>query len=201
MALYGLRKGLIASALSAAGVIGGAIVGARLAPHLLSGGSRSPYTPVAALGGAIVFAIVLEAVGSLAGATLRSGLRLPPLRALDSAGGFVLGAASGLAIVWVLGAAALLLPGQKTLRRDAQQSLVVRRLDAIAPPRRLLEALARVDPFPSIAGPIAGVAPPDPRLLNAPGVRSGADRKSTRLNSSHTVISYAVFCLKKKQNT
>src|SRR5438034_6592589 len=26
----------------------------------------------------------------------------------------------------------------------------------------------------------------------------GPDRKSTRLNSSHTVISYAVFCLKKK---
>src|SRR5438034_2494070 len=26
------------------------------------------------------------------------------------------------------------------------------------------------------------------------------DRKSTRLNSSHTVISYAVFCLKKKNN-
>src|SRR5260221_4502527 len=29
--------------------------------------------------------------------------------------------------------------------------------------------------------------------------RSGVDRKSTRLNSSHTVISYAVFCLKKKK--
>jgi uncharacterized membrane protein required for colicin V production len=174
MALYGLRKGLIASAFSAAGVIGGAIVGARLAPHLLSGGSRSPYTPVAALGGAIVLAILLEAVGSLAGTTLRSGLRLPPLRALDSAGGFVLGAASGLAIVWVLGAAALLLPGQTSLRHSAQQSLVVRRLDAIAPPRRLLEALARVDPFPSIAGPIAGVAPPDPRLLAASGVRAAA---------------------------
>src|SRR5260221_2614692 len=27
------------------------------------------------------------------------------------------------------------------------------------------------------------------------------DRKSTRLNSSHTVISYAVFCLKKQQHT
>src|SRR5438034_6258706 len=27
------------------------------------------------------------------------------------------------------------------------------------------------------------------------------DRKSTRLNSSHTVISYAVFCLKKKNRT
>src|ERR1022692_2678362 len=30
---------------------------------------------------------------------------------------------------------------------------------------------------------------------------SHADRKSTRLNSSHLVISYAVFCLKKKKNT
>src|SRR5438034_1708853 len=28
---------------------------------------------------------------------------------------------------------------------------------------------------------------------------AGEDRKSTRLNSSHTVISYAVFCLKKKK--
>src|SRR5258708_31768727 len=28
-----------------------------------------------------------------------------------------------------------------------------------------------------------------------------ADRKSTRLNSSHQIISYAVFCLKKKKNT
>src|SRR5436190_20278926 len=28
---------------------------------------------------------------------------------------------------------------------------------------------------------------------------AGVDRKSTRLNSSHTVISYAVFCLKKKK--
>src|SRR5437762_10410516 len=32
------------------------------------------------------------------------------------------------------------------------------------------------------------------------GWRSG-DRKSTRLNSSHRCISYAVFCLKKKKNT
>src|SRR5256885_12609192 len=30
-------------------------------------------------------------------------------------------------------------------------------------------------------------------------VNEGRDRKSTRLNSSHLVISYAVFCLKKKK--
>src|SRR3712207_6883492 len=31
-------------------------------------------------------------------------------------------------------------------------------------------------------------------------LRTGKDRKSTRLNSSHANISYAVFCLKKKKN-
>src|SRR5256885_11620820 len=37
----------------------------------------------------------------------------------------------------------------------------------------------------------------EPNLLRAIG--PGVDRKSTRLNSSHLVISYAVFCLKKKK--
>src|SRR2546426_3408960 len=37
--------------------------------------------------------------------------------------------------------------------------------------------------------------------LAAPGGSGSEDRKSTRLNSSHLVISYAVFCLKKKKNT
>src|SRR5258708_31576298 len=35
--------------------------------------------------------------------------------------------------------------------------------------------------------------------LVATGARLGKDRKSTRLNSSHQIISYAVFCLKKKK--
>src|SRR5438034_2291769 len=34
----------------------------------------------------------------------------------------------------------------------------------------------------------------------APAADAQQDRKSTRLNSSHTVISYAVFCLKKKKH-
>src|SRR3989454_4281165 len=38
------------------------------------------------------------------------------------------------------------------------------------------------------------------RAFRALGRFRGQDRKSTRLNSSHLVISYAVFCLKKKKN-
>src|SRR5688572_32275418 len=39
------------------------------------------------------------------------------------------------------------------------------------------------------------------QLFIAEGKYVEADRKSTRLNSSHSQISYAVFCLKKKKNT
>src|SRR5688572_31536065 len=44
---------------------------------------------------------------------------------------------------------------------------------------------------------------PLPHLAGAApaGDRASEDRKSTRLNSSHSQISYAVFCLKKKMNT
>src|SRR2546426_7767685 len=42
----------------------------------------------------------------------------------------------------------------------------------------------------------AGARPLQPLRL---GERADGDRKSTRLNSSHLVISYAVFCLKKKK--
>src|SRR5438132_6306213 len=49
----------------------------------------------------------------------------------------------------------------------------------------------------------AGRLPARPRMARgAPcggGQVAAQDRKSTRLNSSHTVISYAVFCLKKKK--
>src|SRR5215216_7671178 len=37
------------------------------------------------------------------------------------------------------------------------------------------------------------------RFARQQGVRTILDRKSTRLNSSHQIISYAVFCLKKKK--
>ena len=174
MALAGLRRGLIASAFSIAAVAGGAIVGARLAPHLLSDGARSPYTPLVGLAGAVLFALFFQTAGAVVGGFLRQGLRVPPLRALDSLGGLLLGGAAGLAVVWIVGVAALQLPGHPELRGDARRSAVLQRLTSALPPERVLRALARIDPFPVIAGPAAPVAPPDPRLLSDPGVRAAA---------------------------
>src|SRR5256885_3361277 len=55
------------------------------------------------------------------------------------------------------------------------------------------KSLAEADGPPHPAGPL------DAQLVTPGGELR--DRKSTRLNSSHLVISYAVFCLKKKNNT
>ena len=173
-AFIGWKKGLVASALSVVGIALGAWLGSRVAPALLQGGTSSPYTPLAALAGAAVGAILFETLGTLAGTSLRSRIRRPQLTRFDSFGGLALGCVAGLAIVWVLGAVALLLPGQADLRHGAQRSALLRRLNEVVSPEKVLNALARIDPFPAITGPAAPVAPPDPRLARAPGVRSAA---------------------------
>src|SRR5256885_9365739 len=63
-----------------------------------------------------------------------------------------------------------------------------------APRENLAAALgghARTEPVGALAAHFA-------RLIGT--LHAVGDRKSTRLNSSHLVISYAVFCLKKKKN-
>src|SRR3712207_8549517 len=63
---------------------------------------------------------------------------------------------------------------------------------------QLVELLARpVHLVYARKAPVAGPLEGGPILLVA--VYGRADRKSTRLNSSHANISYAVFCLKKKK--
>src|SRR5438132_10386597 len=49
------------------------------------------------------------------------------------------------------------------------------------------------------ASPPTALANPYVQYTRQVRVQTCTDRKSTRLNSSHTVISYAVFCLKKKK--
>src|SRR5256885_8126665 len=56
------------------------------------------------------------------------------------------------------------------------------------------------------SGPLANMATGARSLTGSKGILACTaafvvDRKSTRLNSSHLVISYAVFCLKKKKNS
>src|SRR5688572_31889028 len=76
--------------------------------------------------------------------------------------------------------------------REARQHLEVL-LERVLELARIGGARARADPEvieDHVVGPVAS------RRLTE--IRAERDRKSTRLNSSHSQISYAVFCLKKK---
>lgn len=173
-ALAGFRRGLVATALSLAGIVGGAIVGARVAPGLLPDGA-SRFGPWAVVAGAVIGAALLNAAASLLGSLLRSGLRVTPLGLVDSAVGLVLGAAAGLALVWLLGAAALHVPGKDDWRRTVRRSEILQRLNELVPPSTLDDALARFDPFPRLVGPLAPRAPLAPTtgaVLRLPGVRA-----------------------------
>src|SRR2546422_7049389 len=76
--------------------------------------------------------------------------------------------------------------------------------DDLRGPARLPEGRHLLDqeypPEPHQAG-ARRLAPAGRGAHRRPGHRRGEDRKSTRLNSSHGYISYAVFCLKKKKET
>lgn len=170
-ALAGLRRGLVATALSLGGLALGAAIGSRLAPHVLHDASSSPYTSLAALVGALIGALVVQSLASMAGSIARGGLSvLPPLRMLDAAGGLVVGGAMGLCLVWVAGAALLQIPGQKSLRSEVQQSRIVRQLDEVVSPNRLFGRFAQLSPFELITGPSLPAGQAAPGIVYAPGV-------------------------------
>src|SRR5438034_8816360 len=71
--------------------------------------------------------------------------------------------------------------------------------DALPISRDPSKELAQCAPWLSLKPPCSAGSWQSPSFPRSPHrAAGGRDRKSTRLNSSHTVTSYAVFCLKKK---
>lgn len=169
LAIGGFRRGLVTGALSLTGLIGGALLGARVAPSLV-GESATRWAALVSLVGALLFAGLGQMIGVLTGKSLRGVLGVGPLRALDNLGGLVLGAVTGIAAAWAIGAALLYLPGDTGLRRHAQDSTILSTLNTELPPARLIDTLARIDPFSALGGPAANVDPPDPAIVTDPDV-------------------------------
>ena len=172
-AMWGYRQGLIVGVLTLIGFAAGALAGSRVAPLLLSEGSRSAYAPLfAAIGALLVGALVAVTLESLALGLRERLVRGRNLRLADGAGGAALIAAVALGLTWVFGAVALHAPGTAQLRGDVQRSLILRRLNDLLPPSGpVLNALNRVDPAPSISGQTTPVAPPDRAIASDPDVR------------------------------
>jgi S1-C subfamily serine protease len=175
LASFGFRQGFIVGALSFAGFAVGAFLGTRLGPLLLPKGSASPYAPAFGLFGALLGGGILASGLEGLGFMLRRTLVLPGVGLLDGALGAALGAALALGIVWIVAAVAAQAPGQGHLRADIQRSAILSKLNELLPPSGpILNALARLDPLPSITGPSPGVAAPEPRIAHLPGVRAAS---------------------------
>jgi uncharacterized membrane protein required for colicin V production len=175
LALFGFRQGFIVGVLSFGGFALGAFIGTRLGPLLLPQGSSSPYAPAFGLIGALLGGAILASGLEGLGFRLRRTLVIPGMSLLDGLLGAVLGAALALGIVWILAAVAGQTPGQEQLRADIQRSAILRRLNQVLPPSgSVLNALARLDPLPSITGPSPDVAAPEPAIARAPGVKTAS---------------------------
>jgi S1-C subfamily serine protease len=173
LAIYGYAQGFIVGALSLVGFAAGAFVGTRVAPLLLSQGSRSPYAPLFGLLGALLAGGVLASGFEGVGARVRAALRLPGLRMVDGLLGAALTACVGLGVAWIIGSVALQSSRSPQLRRDIQRSAILSQLDSILPPSGpILNALARLDPLPAVRGPVAAVPAPNRRILGLPSVRA-----------------------------
>ena len=175
MAVWGYAQGLIVGALSLAGFGAGAFLGSRLGPLLLEEGSKSPYAPLTALMGALVIGGILASLFEVLGFRVRRTLWSivgEPLRIVDGIGGALLLGFVALGVAWIAGAVALQTPGLENVRRDIQRSAILSELNDTFPPSGpVLNALARFDPIPSVAGPEARVAPPTSRIARDPQVK------------------------------
>jgi S1-C subfamily serine protease len=175
LAMLGYRQGFIVGVLSFCGFALGAFLGTRLAPLVLPQGSTSPYAPALGLLGALFGGAILASGLEGLGFRLRRTLIIPGMGLLDGVFGAALGAALALGIVWIAAAVAGQTPGQGQLQADIQRSAILRRLNQVLPPSGpILNALARLDPIPSISGPSPDVAAPEPAIAHTPGVRSAA---------------------------
>ncbi len=103
VALGGWRAGVITTAASFAGFIGGALFGAWLIPNLLAESSWPAFvTAMATIAGMFMLGIVGQAILGVVGRTVRDAVDFKPIRLLDSASGMVVSILAFLLCSWMV---------------------------------------------------------------------------------------------------
>ncbi len=164
----GARRGLVANALSLTGFAVGAVIGSRLAPHLLTAGDASPWLPAATMVSALIVGLAAQALaGTAAGQIRHHVLRRGPLETMDTAGGLAVGAVFGIALVWLAAVVAVQQP-MLGLRSDVQESEILPALLKAVPASTVLNAIAQFDPLPVIPSLAdRSLSPPTPGAVPA----------------------------------
>jgi S1-C subfamily serine protease len=179
-AFSGYRQGFLVGVLAFVGFLGGAVVGAKIAPSLIRG--LHSQSSRALVGIVIVFvgASIGQVAASWVGAMIRKRLTWTPIRLVDSVGGAVVSAVSVLLVAWLVGTALASSPSE-TISKEIHHSWVLQKVDKVIPTsvRDLFSTFRRLvaqQGFPPVFGGlgptrIVNVPPPDPAVLNSPAVR------------------------------
>ncbi len=103
VAIAGWRSGVITTAASFAGFIGGALCGAWLVPHLIADRQWPTFLQaVATLVGMFVLGVIGQSILGFAGRTVRDAVDFRPVRVVDSASGMVVSVLAFLMCAWMV---------------------------------------------------------------------------------------------------
>jgi S1-C subfamily serine protease len=172
----GYRQGFVVGAFSFVGFLGGAVLGAKLAPTIstwIGNGQRSPLTGII-----VVFAgaVLGQLVASAVAAAVRARIQWRPAQTVDSVGGAIISGISVLLVAWLMATAVNRSPFQ-ALRRQIHSSGVIKAVDAMVPDnaRQLFANFLRLveqQGFPQVFAGLGGdtivpTRPPDPALARS----------------------------------
>src|SRR3954465_5220467 len=181
-ALSGFRQGLLVSATSIVGFLGGAVLGAQLSGAVADRIEGSTVTRVfAALVVVLAGALLGQIVAGAAGRALRSHVTWEPAKVVDSVAGAVVSAAAVLLVAWMVASplASSPFPGVSS---QVRQPALVQAVDRAVPEgvrsvyNNLRDAIDRRG-LPDVLDPLTptqvrNVPAPDPALLSSPVVNS-----------------------------
>lgn len=180
----GWRHGMAVAVLSFVGVLGGAVLGVRLAPVIASGIEDSTTRVVVSIVVVVLLVALGETTGVFFGRHIRDRITGQRSLAIDSALGSVVQAATVVVAAWLV-ALPLASASFAPIASGVRGSEVLRAVDHVMPDsaRRLPSELRRLlddSGFPDVLSPftqtpIAEVGPPDPALARSPIVAQVAD--------------------------
>ena len=175
----GWRQGLISGVLSFVGFIGGALIGAILAPRLL-GDISGVFALALAVLIVVVAAGIGNAVAAVVGGWLRAHVTWQPARLVDSAGGSMFSILTVALVAWVVASAAIVVP-LGPVSTQVRGSAVLGEIDRVLPDttrdwvsglRGALDSTGLPQAFSGFGlDPVIPVEEPDPALLKDPAVR------------------------------
>ncbi len=180
-AVSGYAQGFVVNLIATTGLLLGGFVAIAVVPRVMDDATQDLGSSLLALGLVIAAAAVGQAIGTVVGAELRTGLRWKPLRWLDAAGGSVLSIVAVLVAGWALGYS---VSGTSIpyLASASRSSAILQQVDGVMPARatsvlRSFNDVLDTNLFPRYIDPfeteqITDVGPPDEKTLQQPGVQA-----------------------------